>query len=119
MDDFKARSIDKLIEQAQMIGIEGKKLRESVLNQQRLDLERLTLEERKQMREVENKKLERELEIKLSIQGDGLYKIEMDSSDLNFNIVERNRTYKMSSLTEYNDKADDTAVISEIKKIRD
>ncbi|KAK0058672.1 reticulocyte-binding protein PFD0110w-like isoform X1 [Biomphalaria pfeifferi] len=79
MDEFKPRSIEVIIEQANMIGIEGEELREFVLNQQKLDLKRLTLEmeikameaeERKQMREVEDKKLERELEIKLSMHGD-------------------------------------------------
>ncbi|KAK6994472.1 reticulocyte-binding protein PFD0110w-like isoform X1 [Biomphalaria glabrata] len=120
MDDFKPRPIDVILDQGHMLGIE--ELRELVLNPQRLDLERRTIEmeikameteERKQMRgRWEDKKLERELEIKLPIQGDESYNVEMDISDLNCNMVE-NRSYSMSSLTEYNDKsdkADDAAV---------
>ncbi|KAK0047596.1 reticulocyte-binding protein PFD0110w-like isoform X1 [Biomphalaria pfeifferi] len=130
MDDSIPRSIDELIEQAQVIGIERKELSQFVLNQQRPDLERLTLEmeikameadEIKQIREVEDKRLERKLEIKLSIHVDELYKVEMDISDLNCNIVEGNRAYNMKSLTEYNDKSDkaDEAAVSEIEDKRE
>nr|KAI8747285.1 hypothetical protein BgiMline_019003 [Biomphalaria glabrata] len=69
-------------------------------------------EERKQMREVEGKKLERELEIKLSMHEDEPYIVEMDISDLH-----SNRPYNMDIPTEYNDKSDkaDDASVSGIE----
>ncbi|KAK0047658.1 reticulocyte-binding protein PFD0110w-like isoform X1 [Biomphalaria pfeifferi] len=80
MDEFKPRSIEGIIEQAYMFGIEGEVLQEFVLNQQKLDLERLKLElERKAIEVV---KLKMELEVKLSLQGDVPYKIEIENDIL-------------------------------------
>ncbi|KAK0066773.1 reticulocyte-binding protein PFD0110w-like isoform X1 [Biomphalaria pfeifferi] len=87
MDEFKPRSIEVIIVQAHMFGIEGEELREFVLNQQKLDLERLKLElERKA---IEMVKLKMELEVKLSFQGDVPYKIEIEN-DLSTNEEQNN-----------------------------
>ncbi|XP_055883811.1 myb/SANT-like DNA-binding domain-containing protein 4 [Biomphalaria glabrata] len=93
MDEFKPRSIEVLIEQAHIFGIEGDELREFVLNQQKLDLERLKdlnrqkldLERSKlelQRKAIEVVKLKMELEVKLSLLGDVNYKIEIDNDIL-------------------------------------
>ncbi|KAK6985548.1 reticulocyte-binding protein PFD0110w-like isoform X1, partial [Biomphalaria glabrata] len=81
MDEFKPRSIEVIIEQARhMFGIEGEELREFVLNQPKLDLERLKLELERKAIEVVNLKIE--LEVKLSLQGDVSYKIEIENDIL-------------------------------------
>ncbi|KAK0053908.1 reticulocyte-binding protein PFD0110w-like isoform X1 [Biomphalaria pfeifferi] len=85
MDEFKPRSIEVIIEQAHMFGIEGEELREFVLNQQKLDLERLELERKA----IEVVKLKMELEVKLSLQGDVPYKIEIEN-DLSTNEEQNN-----------------------------
>uniref|UniRef100_A0A2C9M5W3 Uncharacterized protein n=1 Tax=Biomphalaria glabrata TaxID=6526 RepID=A0A2C9M5W3_BIOGL len=93
MDEFKPRSIEVLIEQAHMFGIKGDELREFVLNQQKLDLERLKdlnrqkLDLERSKLELERKaievlKLKMELEVKLSLQGDVNYKIEIENDIL-------------------------------------
>ncbi|XP_055867585.1 uncharacterized protein LOC129922992 [Biomphalaria glabrata] len=93
LDEFKPRSIEVLIEQAHMFGIEGDELREFVLNQQKLDLERLKDLNRQKLdlerlklelerKAIEVVKLKMELEVKLSLQGDVNYKIEIENDIL-------------------------------------
>ncbi|KAK6998657.1 reticulocyte-binding protein PFD0110w-like isoform X1 [Biomphalaria glabrata] len=93
MDEFKPRSIEVLIEQAHMFGIEGDELREFVLNRQKLDLERLKDLNRQKLdlerlklelerKAIEVVKLKMELEVKLSLQGDVNYKIEIENDIL-------------------------------------
>jgi Zinc knuckle len=76
MEVFKPRSIEEITGQAQKLGIEGKELKKFVESQQRLDLDRLSVEkekmalaaeERKHVREMEEKRLEREQREKLEI----------------------------------------------------